>query len=215
MAAKKPAPGATLVLFVRHGQTPTTGKVLPGRAVGLHLSDAGRQQAERAAERLKVLKRVDAVYASPLERARETAAPIASALGLRTSIDKGLLECDFGDWTGAELKKLMKRPEWSTVQRAPSTFRFPNGESFTEMQTRMVSAVDRLRAKHPGGVVVCVSHADPIKAALAHAMGTHLDLFQRIVVSTCSVSAVAYSGGGPIVLTVNSTGGSLAELRPS
>lgn len=215
MAAKKPLPDATLVLFVRHGQTPTTGKVLPGRAVGLHLSDTGREQAERAAERLKVLTRVDAVYASPLERARETAAPISAALGLRTSIDKGLLECDFGDWTGAELKKLMKRPEWTTVQRAPSTFRFPNGESFTEMQTRMVGAVDRLRTKHRGGVVVCVSHADPIKAVLAHAMGTHLDLFQRIVVSTCSVSAVAYSSGGPVVLTVNSTGGSLAELRPS
>jgi len=215
MAAKKPAPDATLVLFVRHGQTPTTGKILPGRAAGLHLSDAGRQQAERAAERLKVLTKVDAVYASPLERAKETAAPIAKALGLRTSIDKGLLECDFGDWTGAELKKLMKKPEWSTVQRAPSTFRFPNGESFTEMQTRMVGAVDRLRAAHRGGVVVCVSHADPIKAVLAHAMGTHLDLFQRIVVSTCSVSAVAYTGAGPIVLTVNSTGGSLAELRPS
>ena len=215
MAAKKPAPDATLVLFVRHGQTPTTGKVLPGRAAGLHLSDAGRQQAERAAERLKVLTKVDAVYASPLERAKETAAPIAKALGLRTSIDKGLLECDFGDWTGAELKKLMKKPEWSTVQRAPSTFRFPNGESFTEMQTRMVGAVDRLRAAHRGGVVVCVSHADPIKAVLAHAMGTHLDLFQRIVVSTCSVSALAYTGAGPIVLTVNSTGGSLAELRPS
>ena len=139
MAAKKPAPDATLVLFVRHGQTPTTGKLLPGRAPGLHLSDAGRRQAEEAAERLKVLKRVDAVYASPLERARETAAPISQAVGLRTAIDKGLLECDFGDWTGAELKKLMKLPEWSTVQRAPSTFRFPNGESFTEMQTRMVS----------------------------------------------------------------------------
>jgi len=215
MATKKTAPDATLVLFVRHGQTPTTGKVLPGRAAGLHLSDTGRQQAERAAERLKVLTKVDAIYASPLERAKETAAPIAKALGLRTSIDKGLLECDFGDWTGAELKKLMKKPEWSTVQRAPSTFRFPNGESFTEMQTRMVGAVDRLRVEHRGGVVVCVSHADPIKAVLTHAMGTHLDLFQRIVVSTCSVSAVAYTGGGPIVLTVNSTGGSLAELRPS
>ena len=215
MATKKTAPDATLVLFVRHGQTPTTGKVLPGRAAGLHLSDTGRQQAERAAERLKVLTKVDAIYASPLERAKETAAPIAKALGLRTSIDKGLLECDFGDWTGGELKKLMKKPEWSTVQRAPSTFRFPNGESFTEMQTRMVGAVDRLRVEHRGGVVVCVSHADPIKAVLAHAMGTHLDLFQRIVVSTCSVSAVAYTGGGPIVLTVNSTGGSLAELRPS
>jgi len=215
MATKKTAPDATLVLFVRHGQTPTTGKVLPGRAAGLHLSDTGRQQAERAAERLKVLTKVDAIYASPLERAKETAAPIAKALGLRTSIDKGLLECDFGDWTGAELKKLMKKPEWSTVQRAPSTFRFPNGESFTEMQTRMVGAVDRLRVEHRGGVVVCVSYADPIKAVLTHAMGTHLDLFQRIVVSTCSVSAVAYTGGGPIVLTVNSTGGSLAELRPS
>jgi probable phosphoglycerate mutase len=134
---------------------------------------------------------------------------------MKVQIDKGLLECDFGQWTGAELKQLMKLPEWQTVQRSPSTFRFPGGESFTEMQTRIVSALDRIRAKHEGGVVVCVSHADPIKAAVAHAMGTHLDLFQRIVISTCSVSAIAYSLGGPIVLTVNSTGGSLAELRPS
>jgi probable phosphoglycerate mutase len=109
----------------------------------------------------------------------------------------------------------MKLPEWTTVQRSPSTFRFPSGESFTEMQTRMVSAIDRLVAKHRGGTIVCVSHADPIKAAVAHAMGTHIDLFQRIVIGTCSVSAIAYSPAGPIVLTVNSTGGSLAELRPS
>lgn len=200
---------------MRHGQTPTTGKVLPGRATGLHLAEAGVSQAHRVAERIAELPKVDAIYASPLERARETAAPIGKALKQRVKIDKGLLECDFGDWTGAELGKLMKLPEWSTVQKAPSTFRFPNGESFTEMQTRMVSALDRIRAAHPGGTVVCVSHADPIKAAVAHAMGTHLDLFQRIVIGTCSVSAVAYSGHGPIVLTVNSTGGSLADLRPS
>jgi probable phosphoglycerate mutase len=167
------------------------------------------------ATRLAELPRVDAIYASPLERTRETAAPIGKALKQRVHIDKGLLECDFGDWTGKELTALMKLPEWSTVQRAPSIFRFPNGESFTEMQTRIVSALDRIRVAHPGGVVVCVSHADPIKAAVAHAMGTHLDLFQRIVVSTCSVSAIAYSTGGPVVLTVNSTGGSLADLRPS
>ena len=79
-------------------------------------------------------------------------------------------------------------PEWHTVQRAPSTFRFPGGESFTEMQPRIVSTLDRLRAAHPGGTVVCVSHADPIKAAVAHALGTHLDLFQRIVICTCSIS---------------------------
>ena len=213
--AKQAPPSSTLFLLVRHGLTPTTGKVLPGRAAGLHLAEAGQAQATAAAERIAALSHVDAVYASPLERARETAAPIAKAKGLRVRIDKGLLECGFGEWTGEELKKLMKLPEWGTVIRAPSTFRFPGGESFNEMQVRIVSAIDRLRAAHKGGVVVCVSHADPIKAAVAHAMGTHIDLFQRIVISPCSVTAIAYSPGGPVVLTVNSTGGSLAELRPS
>jgi probable phosphoglycerate mutase len=205
----------TLVLMVRHGRTPTTGKVLPGRAPGLHLSSEGIAEAERAAERIAAIVKVDAVYASPLERARQTAAPIARALGKKVITHKGLLECDFGAWTGASLSSLMKKKEWTTVQKAPSTFRFPNGESFTEMQTRMVTALDDIRSRHGGKVVVCVSHADPIKAAVAHAMGTHLDLFQRIVISTCSVSAIAYSLTGPVVLTVNSTGGSLADLRPS
>lgn len=203
------------MLLVRHGQTPTTGRLLPGRAPGLHLAEQGVQQAVRAGQRIAELERVDAVYCSPLERARETAAPIGKAVGLRPKVDRGLLECDFGDWTGAELEKLMKLPEWRTVQKAPSTFRFPNGESFTEMQVRIVSALDRLRTAHPGGVIVCVSHADPIKAAMAHALGTHIDLFQRIVISTCSISAVAWSPDGPIALTVNSTGGSLSELTPS
>ena len=214
-SGKQPPAPPTLVLLVRHGQTPTTGKLLPGRAPGLHLADTGLEQARRAAERLGVLDRVDAVYASPLERTRETAAPIAAARNLKVQIDKGLLECDFGQWTGAELNQLMKLPEWNTVQRAPSTFTFPGGESFTAMQSRIVGAIDRLRERHQGGVIVCVSHADPIKAAVAHALGTHLDLFQRIVISPCSVSAIAYHAGGPVVLTVNSTGGSLSELRPS
>jgi probable phosphoglycerate mutase len=207
-----------LVLFVRHGQTPTTGKVLPGRAAGLHLADKGRQQAERVAERIAALqtdtRKVAAVYASPLERTQETAQPIARALGLRVRRNQGLLEADFGDWTGAELKRLYKKPEWRTVQRNPSGFRFPGGESFTEMQTRICGAVDRLRAAHAGETIVAVSHADPIKAAVAHAMGTHLDLFQRIVVSPCSVSAVLYSVDGPVVLAVNSTG-DLTALAPS
>ena len=212
---KPPAPPSTgtLVLLVRHGQTPTTGKLLPGRAPGLHLADAGHEQARRAAERIAALSKVDAVYASPLERARETAAPIGAAIGQKVQIDKGLLECDFGEWTGAELKKLMKLPEWGTVQRAPSTFRFPGGESFTEMQTRMVSAIDRLRAKHPGGVVVMVSHADPIKAAVAHAMGTHIGRLTNPFTGTKKPSAkpastfrtraktwsVGGNGGGPPV----------------
>ncbi|MGH9131454.1 MAG: MSMEG_4193 family putative phosphomutase [Acidimicrobiales bacterium] len=224
MPARRPkASDPTVVLFVRHGQTPTTGTVLPGRAAGLHLAEEGRAQAEAAAGRIAALSappnprskpRVDAVYASPLERAAETAAPIAAALGLSVTTDEGLLECEFGEWTGAELKSLAKLAEWSTVQRWPSGWRFPGGESFSEMQARMLRCVNDLRATHPGGCVVAVSHADPIKAVLAHALGTHLDLFQRIVVSPCSVSAVAYGDAGPRVLAVNSTS-SLAELRPS
>ena len=214
-AKKSPPPPFTTVLLVRHGQTPTTGKVLPGRAKGLHLADEGKRQAEIAAARIGELKRVDAIYSSPLERAKETAAPISAARGLKTTIDRGLLECDFGDWTGAELKKLMKLPEWQTVQRAPSTFRFPNGESFTEMQTRMVSALDRLRSQHVGGTIVCVSHADTIKAAVAHALGTHIDLFQRIVISPASITAITWGPGGPAVLAVNSTGRPLTDLQPS
>ena len=203
------------MLLVRHGATPTTGTLLPGRAPGLHLADTGIEQAKRAAERIAELPRVDAVYASPLERARETAAPIGAATGHKVKVERGLLECDFGDWTGSELTSLMKLPEWRTVQKAPSTFRFPNGESFTEMQVRIVSTLDKLRRQHPGGTIVCVSHADPIKAAMAHALGTHLDLFQRIVISTCSISAIGFTTDGPIALTVNSTGGSLRELAPS
>ena len=205
----------TLVLLVRHGTTPTTGKVLPGRARGLRLAESGKQQAERVAERIAELGKVAALYASPLERARETAAPISRALRTPVRIDRGLLECDFGAWTGQSLRRLMRKPEWTTVQRSPSVFRFPEGESFVEMQTRMVGALDTIRRRHAGRTVVCVSHADPIKAVVAHAMGTPLDLFQRIVISTCSVSAILYTDSAPIVLTVNSTGGSLRDLRPS
>jgi len=189
--------------------------VLPGRARGLHLADAGRQQAERAAERIAELPKVDAIYTSPLERARETAAPIGRVTGLPPLVERGLLECDFGEWTGASLRRLMRKSEWATVQRAPSTFRFPGGESFVEMQLRMVTTLERLRDRHRGGTIVCVSHADPIKAAVAHALGTHLDLFQRIVIGTCSISSVAWSPFGPVVLAVNSTGRSLTELVPS
>ncbi len=208
-------PKPTLVLMVRHGQTPTTGAVLPGRAKGLHLGEQGLEQARVAGERIGALGKVRAVYASPMERTQETAAPIAKACKLRVRTVKGLIECDFGDWTGKKLADLRKLPEWRTVQRYPSGFRFPRGESFGEMQTRMVDAIGGLVAKHPGETIVAVSHADTIKAAVASAMGTHLDLFQRIVVSPCSVTAIMYTADGPIVLAVNSTGDDLGALVPS
>ena len=205
MPARPKPPKPTTIAFVRHGQTPTTGKVLPGRARGLHLADEGRAQAEAAAERIAAYKKVAAVYASPLERARETAAPIAAELGLRVTVERGLLECDFGAWTGRELKELYKLPEWQQVQRNPSMFRFPEGESFLEMQARTSDAVRRIVAAHPGEVVVCVSHADPIKLVVADAMGSHLDHFQRFGVSPCSITVITYAAAGPQVLCVNST----------
>ncbi len=224
-SAKKQAPAPTLVLLVRHGRTPTTGKVLPGRAKGLHLGDEGIAQAQQAADRIAALSEVraakkggapiSAVYASPMERTKETAAPIAKALGVRTKVKRGLIEADFGEWTGRNLSELNKLPEWKQVQKYPSGFRFPGGESFAEMQTRMVGAINELVAEHPGETIVCTSHADTIKAAVAAAMGTHLDLFQRIVVGPCSITAIMYTFEGPMVLGVNSMGDDLTTLVPS
>lgn len=210
----KPTP-PTVVLLVRHGQTPTTGATLPGRAKGLHLADKGREQAVAAADRIGRLKKVHAVYTSPLERTRETAAPIGKAVGVRPKVHRGLLECDFGTWTGRSLKELNKLPEWRTVQRYPSGFRFPEGESFVEMQARITTALGDLVARHPGETVVAVSHADPIKAAVADALGTHLDLFQRIVIAPCSITAIWFGGEGPAVLATNSTGDDLTALALS
>jgi probable phosphomutase (TIGR03848 family) len=197
-------------LLVRHGKTATTGTVLPGRAPGLHLSDEGVQQAERVAQRLsEITKRPSALFVSPLERTRETAAPIARALKLRP-----VIECDFGAWTGMKLTTLLRRPEWRSVQNSPSTFRFPDGESFSEMQLRMWSTLERLASKHRNRTIVVVSHADPIKAVVTYAQGVPLDLFQRTSISTCSVSAIALTDGAPVVLGVNSTA-TLRELAPS
>ena len=206
----------TLILFVRHGQTPTTGIELYGRKPGVHLSELGLSQAESVAERISEMNQrgIAAIYSSPLVRTRETATPISKALGIPIKQSRGLIELDVGDWTGRKLNQLRKLKAWSTVQKYPSGFRFPNGESFVEMQTRISQTVDGFDSEHPGATVVAVSHADPIRALIAHAMGTHLDLFQRIVVSPCSVTAILYTPNGPVVLAVNNTG-DLKSLTPA
>lgn len=205
-----------LVLLVRHGTTGTTGRVLPGRAPGLTLADEGRAQAEAVAGRIAALRRPVAVYSSPMERARETAAPIAAAVDRDVTVDEGLNECDFGAWTGRRLADLRRRRDWARVQGHASGFRFPEGESFGEMQVRTVEAVESLARRHPGRTLVAVSHADPIKAVVSHAFGAHLDHFQRVVISPGAVSALLVGGGGPpVVLAVNEVGGDLTRLVPS
>jgi len=212
MKDKKPPAPATVVLLVRHGLTATTGVKLPGRARGLHISDEGRKQAEATAARIAKVSKLVAVYSSPLERARETAQIIAKARGMVVRIDRGLLELDIGKWTGMAIKDAVARPEWRPIQQHPSGFRFDGGESYTEMQARITGAIARIVARHSGRVLVAVSHADPIKAAVAHALGTPLDLFQRIMIGTASITAIAYSASNASVLTANSMDGDLAAL---
>jgi len=210
-AAPKPPPATKLVL-ARHAVTPQTGPMLTGRAPGVDLSEKGREQAAALGARLADVP-VAVVYASPIERTMQTAAAVAEHHGLAVQELPGVIEADYGEWTGGKIAELAKTDLWRTVQRAPSRARFPNGESLAEMQTRMVSALEEVVARHPGEVVVVVSHADPIKAAIAHFTGMHLDLFQRIVVSPASVTVFELSPHGAAMVKCNDTG-SLDELRP-
>ncbi|MGP6173620.1 histidine phosphatase family protein [Corynebacterium sp. A21] len=209
---KVPAP-STLILLVRHGVTPTTGQVLPGRAPGLHLSEAGEKQAREVAERLAGLP-LAAIYSSPMERAVETSQPTAGHFGLSTSTCEDIVECDFGEWTGRKLGELAKLPEWQEVQKTPSAFRFPGGESFPEMQGRMVRALEDIATRHRGEVIACFSHADPIKTAIAHLSGTPLDSFQRLSADPASISVAEFtSDGRSRMLVTNSRTGPLQYLR--
>lgn len=204
---------STVVLLIRHGQTPTTGQILPGRTPGLHLAQRGESQAQEVAQRLLGLKLAE-IYSSPMERARETAAPTAAQQGLNVELVDGLVECDFGQWTGERLSELNKLPEWKEVQHSPSTFRFPGGESFVEMQDRMVAAINNIATQHRGEVVAAFSHADTIKAAVAYFVGTPLDSFQKIHIDTAAISAVEFNGDNPArMLLTNSRTGSLDYLR--
>ena len=198
-------PTATFVLLVRHGENEwvSSGR-LAGRAPEVHLNDKGRAQAQALAVML-AKQPIRAVYSSPLERCVETAQPLADVLSLPVCADPGLLEVDYGDWMGAELKELSKLPEWSKVQHFPSSFRFPGGETLRETQQRAVGAVERLAAAHPNQTIVLFSHGDIIRTLLAHFAGTPMDLFQRIQISTASLSTLALFDGRPALLNMNVT----------
>jgi probable phosphomutase (TIGR03848 family) len=212
------------VILVRHGRTSANvAGVLAGRTVGVRLDDTGLAQADRTAARLAVVP-VAAVVSSPLERCRQTAAAVlraqrAAGRTLRLATDKGLTECDYGEWQGRPLKELAREPLWKVVQTQPSAATFPGGESMGAMQARVVDAVRRrdaaLEKDHgPGAVWVAVSHGDLVKALLADALGMHLDLFQRLHVDPASISIVRYTATRPFVLATNTHDGDLSWLVP-
>ncbi len=208
---EKPKPPTRLVL-VRHAVTAHTGPLLSGRMPGIDLSDKGVGQADATAQRLAKLP-VAAVYASPIERTTQTAKQIAAHHGLEVIALPGVIEADYGDWTGGKIAELAKTDEWKVVQVAPSRAKFPNGETIWEMQSRMVAALDDVVARHPHETVVVVSHADPIKSAIAHYSGMHLDLFQRVHVSPASVTVFDFHTFGVMMVKCNDTGG-LDDLLP-
>jgi probable phosphoglycerate mutase len=193
-----------IVLLIRHGENDYVKKGrLAGRLPGVHLNKNGKAQAEAVAERLKAAP-IKAIYSSPLERAVETAQPLAAALGLEIQVRDGLIEVDFGEWQDQRLKGLGRTKLWKHVQLAPARFRFPGGESFADAQYRICREIEAIAAQHePKDLIAIVGHSDPIKLAVAYYLGMPLDLFQRLSVSPASVTALMMGEMGAHLLTLN------------
>jgi len=193
-----------LILLVRHGENDYVKKnLLAGRLPGVHLNEKGRTQAQAVAERLKSVP-IKALYSSPLERALETAEPLAKALGVEIVPRPGLIELDIGEWQGLSLKSLQRLKVWRKVQGNPSRYRFPGGEAFLDTQHRICTELEALASMHqPKEIIACVSHADPIKLAVAHYLGMPLDHFQRLFVSPGSITALYLGEMGAQLVTLN------------
>lgn len=192
------------ILLIRHGENDYVKKGrLAGRLPGVHLNEAGRKQAEALVKTLENAP-LKAVYSSPLERAMETAAPLALAKGLEITPRAGLLEVDFGEWQDKTLKSLQKLNLWKVVQGRPSLMRFPGGESFAEAQQRIVQEIISLAGMHtPYEVIACFSHSDLIKLAAAYFLGTPLDLFQRIMIGTASITTLHFHENFATIVNLN------------
>jgi probable phosphoglycerate mutase len=196
-----------LLLLIRHGENEyvKTGK-LAGRLPGIHLNQRGQDQARALGEALKDVP-IKAIYSSPLERAMETAAPIASARKLQIIQEPNLMDADIGKWQGKSWKVLSLTKVWKIVQHSPSRFRFPEGESFPEIQTRISNVLESIIKKHnkphADAIVVVVFHADPIKLAVSHFLGLPLDHFQRLGCDTGSLTAIHASDSGANLVKLN------------
>ncbi|MFI6643293.1 histidine phosphatase family protein [Streptomyces sp. NPDC050504] len=209
---------ATLIL-VRHGRsTANTEGVLAGRMPGVRLDERGAAQAAALPARLAGVPLAAAV-SSPLQRCRETLRPLLDARpGLALHTEERISECDYGDWSGRKLAELSDEPLMEVVQQHPSAAAFPGGESMRAMQARAVDAVRewnaRVTAEHgDDAVYVMCSHGDIIKSLVADALGMHLDLFQRISVDPCSLTAIRYTRLRPFLLRLGDTG-DFASLAP-
>ena len=202
----------TNFLFIRHGAHDYLGRAIAGSRPGVHLNERGRAQAAHLAEKLSLLP-IDAIYSGPLERVRETAEPIAAARNLPLQVADEFTEIGLGDWTDRAFTDLAGEQLWGHYNSFRSSTTAPGGELMLEVQARVVRKLVALRERHQ--FVVIVTHGDVIRTALAHFLGVHLDLFQRIEVDPASLSLVelgenfvsvrllnAPSAGSPLELPV-------------
>lgn len=208
----------TLIL-VRHGRsTANTEGLLAGRMPGVALDERGAAQAAALPGRLAGVP-ISEVVTSPLQRCEETVRPLLDARpGLRPHTEDRIAECDYGDWSGRKLAELKDEPLMEIVQAHPSAAAFPGGESMRAMQTRAAEAVRewnaRVEREHGADAVYLMcSHGDIIKSLVAEALGLHLDLFQRIAVEPCSITAISYTRLRPFLLRLGDTG-DFASLVP-
>jgi probable phosphomutase (TIGR03848 family) len=198
----------TTFLLIRHANCDPVGRSIAGRRPGIHLNAEGKKQALALAARLSQLA-LAGVYSSPLERARETAEPIAAKHALEVHTAPGLNEIDFGEWTGRTLTELDAVPDWRAFNSFRSGTRAPGGETMLEIVARAVAELDRLRRAHPSpeALIALVSHGDVLRGIVAHCLGVPLDLFQRIELSPASVSILTLDSHGPRLRLLNSTDG--------
>jgi broad specificity phosphatase PhoE len=184
-----------LFYLIRHGENDLVGRGIAGRRPGTHLNAAGQAQAERLARHLSTFP-IHHLFSSPMERARETAEPLARALGLPVEICEALNEIDFGDWTGKTFAELELQPAWKQWKTLRSLSRIPNGESMLEVQGRVVGELERLRRRYPDQHLALFSHGDPLRSAIAHYLGLPLDLAQRLEISPASVTVLSLGDWG-------------------
>jgi len=191
------------LFLIRHGENDYLARNrLPGRIPGIHLNERGREQAAELTRTLGRLP-IKAIYASPLERAVETAEPLAQSLGLGIQLRPDLTDTDVGEWEGRSWKALGRSKFWKVIQQTPSQFQFPGGETFVQCQARVVRALDAIASAHGDELVAVVFHADPLKLAVAHYLGLSLDNFQRLTAHTGSVTILKMDGSAVKLLALN------------
>lgn len=200
----------TIVLLIRHA---SNDYLTQNRMAGwqpIPLNEQGRNEARALAQRLATVP-LRAIYASPIARARETAEIIAQPHQLAVQIHPGLTEVNVGDWTNQTIPDLQATEAWKQLLARPFAFRFPNGESNAEVHARMVATMEALVAAHPEQIIALVSHADPIKIALAHYLGMKLDDFNRLAIDPASLSILKFNATQVLVYRLNDNG--MLDLR--